>query len=776
VRAAIDHQDPVAPLALIRAQLALQRRQEARSLAHRLRDDPTTAEVGTLCSAVVATAEGFLPLAHELFARVPQDLALKHAPAELMSVLAEHDDVAAGVQACRRLLELGLVADRRLPELMDTASRALEAGRLNAARALWETARTRLWGPPDDRQQLDLAMGSSETERVSAGVRLAVIDPASPAAGWHPTDTALLTFLGQLARLTDTAWIEAANATSVRNLVTSLASPNPGRNPTYVALDVLDTLVEASDAWLASTWIVIHEARIDLELVRRLPALIRSERCLVLSIELVDARALTAELRSWLQHCGPVGCRTWSTVLLLRQAGVQAYFAGTLAVMAGSLVEPLRAWLGPHPQGAHAPATDPWRARLERAARRLLGDLDETTDRTTSVERYLHVLATGRRLKFDPKGEDRLRLEGLVDLSANDAQVMRTRLETRLHAVLGPITSSQPPETVAQAWRAACQADLAEADRYCSRYDVPPPMRLDIDRAVVALCENRREHRPPSAAAGAQIELAFAVDDKLAIRFPVVLESVIEHLSAPARAHLLMRGLDASYQRTLERDFGSAMGLVFHDFGSVDYGGGLRMLSHTTVSTLDRLLLPDLLPDLDRIIYLDADLLVRGDLADLWTLDLQSRRLAAKASSSPGARYVHQMVQHALAALPPPQAYGARRHLYDSYPMLCRAFNAGVLIMNLARMRSEDFARRFIPMVENYGMNDQDVLNVYAGAERLELDPGWNAIPRQDLTDGAKIVHFAGPVKPWSDLYIGRACDFKACESRYRARTGRASS
>ncbi len=772
------YQDPAGALALIRAQLAQQRRQEARSLAHRLRDDAATAEVGTLCSAVVATAEGFLPLARALFARVPEELALKHAPADLMSVLAEYDEVAAGVRACRRLLELNLVAERHPHVWLNGASRALELGRLNEARALWEMARVNLWGSPQDRQRLEHTRADSlrPEEEEPASLRLAVIDPASPASGSDASDAELLVLLSRLARMPHASWIEAANSRGLGDIVTRLSASSPGAYHTCIALDVLDTLSEASDAWLASTCVIVHGVRIDLEFVRRLPSLLRSERCILLSIDLADARALTAELRSWLQRCGPVGCRTWSTVLLLRQAGVQAFFAGSLAIMASPLFEPLRTWLGACAEGGHASAPNTWLARLERAARRMLSDLDDPTNRTTSVDRYLHAAATGRLLRFEPKGETRLQLEGLVDLSSASVRAMQSRIEARLQAVLGPLTQGQPPESVMQAWRAECQPDLAEAERYCSRYDALPPIRLDADRVVAALRAKRHAHRQPSPADGARIELAFAVDDKLGSRLPVVLESIIEHVSSPLRAHLLTRGLDASYQATLERDFGAAMDLVFYDFGSVDYGSGVRMLSHTTVSTLDRLLLPHLLHDLDKIIYLDADLLVTADLAELWTLPLQGQRLAAKSSSSPGARYVYQMVQHALATMPSSQARDARRQLYGAYPMLCRAFNAGVLIMNLARMRSEGFARRFIPMIENYGMNDQDVLNVYAGADRLELDPAWNAIPRQDLTDGAKIVHFAGPVKPWSDLYIGRARDFEACEGRYLARTGRASS
>jgi lipopolysaccharide biosynthesis glycosyltransferase len=280
-------------------------------------------------------------------------------------------------------------------------------------------------------------------------------------------------------------------------------------------------------------------------------------------------------------------------------------------------------------------------------------------------------------------------------------------------------------------------------------------------------------HRCRTPAAGDPIELAFAIDRQVQAHLPVVLESILEHASHPLRVHVLARELESGFESSLAQDFCHALDLVFYRCDSVRYGDDVRMLPHTTVSTLDRLLLPDILADLDRVLYLDVDLVVRGDLLELWHTDLRGQRLAAKSSSSPNACFVRQMAEHALARLPKELAASAQRHLDRAFDLDCRAFNAGVLLLNLARMREEDFARRFLPLVEHFGMNDQDVLNLYAGTERVVLDRKWNAIPRQDLTEGAVIVHFAGPVKPWSELYISRACDFWACAARYRARTGR---
>jgi lipopolysaccharide biosynthesis glycosyltransferase len=186
---------------------------------------------------------------------------------------------------------------------------------------------------------------------------------------------------------------------------------------------------------------------------------------------------------------------------------------------------------------------------------------------------------------------------------------------------------------------------------------------------------------------------------------------------------------------------------------------------------MDRLLLPDLLPHLDRVIYLDVDILLRGDLAALWSLELGDRTLAGKSSTDEAWRCGHNMVYRAARQLPRDKACRLRRSMHAAGTLDFPAFNAGVVVMNLARMRRDGFASFAMPLITHYGMNDQDVLNVYARFDRLELDIAWNAMPSRDVTDEAKLLHFAGPIKPWSGLYILRRELFEACRQAYLART-----
>jgi FkbM family methyltransferase len=163
-----------------------------------------------------------------------------------------------------------------------------------------------------------------------------------------------------------------------------------------------------------------------------------------------------------------------------------------------------------------------------------------------------------------------------------------------------------------------------------------------------------------------------------------------------------------------------------------------------------RLLLPRLLGQLERVLYLDADLLVVGAVRELWQTDLETQCLGAV--TQPVLREDARRVTRDLG-LPHPSRY----------------FNSGVMLMNLARLRDRGLmahveqvaASRSIPTP----WADQDPLNRVLWKERLDLHPRWNVMnPVFDLpvrllpwsTDQVaqaradpRIIHFIGPYKPW---------------------------
>ena len=168
-----------------------------------------------------------------------------------------------------------------------------------------------------------------------------------------------------------------------------------------------------------------------------------------------------------------------------------------------------------------------------------------------------------------------------------------------------------------------------------------------------------------------------------------------------------------------------------------------------------RVLLPELLAGVDRVIYLDADVLVVRSLSPLWAEQLDSAVLGAVRNV-----VEPEMRQHVRSlGISEPRGY----------------FNAGVLLIDLRAMRAArswsqvcEFVREIDEPLEWF---DQDALNVVFAAQWKPLDPRWNVqnsfwgwrdwaieVFGGDAVDGAirdpAILHFEGPslCKPWHYL------------------------
>ena len=168
-----------------------------------------------------------------------------------------------------------------------------------------------------------------------------------------------------------------------------------------------------------------------------------------------------------------------------------------------------------------------------------------------------------------------------------------------------------------------------------------------------------------------------------------------------------------------------------------------------------RLLIPELVPrQIRRAVYLDSDVLVRGDLSPLFTVELGDALVGAVRDFAIGST-VHEM-----SGVRDPD----RPRVY---------FNTGVLVMDVARWRNEGLADRALEYAaagsEPLPWADQDALNAVLESWH-ELEYRWNVqqrnlfmaerLPRTEITEHlhrqrwnlyrtAVVLHFVGP-NPWS--------------------------
>lgn len=261
---------------------------------------------------------------------------------------------------------------------------------------------------------------------------------------------------------------------------------------------------------------------------------------------------------------------------------------------------------------------------------------------------------------------------------------------------------------------------------------------------------------PPSTAT---VDFALAGQGDYSLPLSVVVAGLLESLSSPSvTIWVLDLGLDPAARPRVETVCRKSPLEVELHWLPVDVARlrGLRTVGHLVPATYARLLLPAVLPpDVRTVVYLDADMLVLGDLMPLTALELGSTPLAA--------------VQDYLVE----QLGGERSGITDltSRPPEEKYFNGGVLVLNLPVWRSSgladtafEFAQRYDPL--KFG--DQDALNAVV-PDWYELDPQWNVQSRlfylndaaptefvtrvrpalDRLSHEAKIMHYSGPQKPW---------------------------
>lgn len=178
---------------------------------------------------------------------------------------------------------------------------------------------------------------------------------------------------------------------------------------------------------------------------------------------------------------------------------------------------------------------------------------------------------------------------------------------------------------------------------------------------------------------------------------------------------------------------------------------GLHYETSGTPAIMFRLMLPELLPGVDRTIYLDTDVVVLSPLTELWRVTLGEAILGA--------------VRDAVSpwAAGPNSTHWRDLNLSPDTPY----FNSGVLLIPLSKWREQQVGRAALDIVRMKALahEDQDALNAVAQGQWIELPRRWNvqtmdcvgqtigwALMREEiesaLADPA-IIHYTRPGRPW---------------------------
>lgn len=174
-----------------------------------------------------------------------------------------------------------------------------------------------------------------------------------------------------------------------------------------------------------------------------------------------------------------------------------------------------------------------------------------------------------------------------------------------------------------------------------------------------------------------------------------------------------------------------------------------------SISALLKFILPDLLPDLDKVLYLDGDLVVETDLSEVYNIDLGDN--------------------YAATVLDTSKMYwkSSFNSVVDYY------FNSGVMLLNLKKMRENNTMQELIETKRNLtdsSLMDQNVFNIVFDGKTVILPVKYNFQAlgldragskwgpddiykyfktrynnKSEIFNDAKIIHYASKNKPWKE-------------------------
>jgi lipopolysaccharide biosynthesis glycosyltransferase len=201
--------------------------------------------------------------------------------------------------------------------------------------------------------------------------------------------------------------------------------------------------------------------------------------------------------------------------------------------------------------------------------------------------------------------------------------------------------------------------------------------------------------------------------------------------------NILMRELELAHQYCVEEKIQSS--------------------NHVSLAAYYRLLIAELLPqDCEKAIYLDCDLIIKGDLERIWQIDIEENYALA----------VQDIWIHSVS-LPE----GLLNYKELGFDADDKYFNSGVMVINIKKWRVEKF---FLKAVDYFRENkhyvryhDQDILNALFAGKWGEIDTRWNTTLMIYYYDGWEespfseeiynnliqdpwIIHFATDLKPWN--------------------------
>lgn len=242
------------------------------------------------------------------------------------------------------------------------------------------------------------------------------------------------------------------------------------------------------------------------------------------------------------------------------------------------------------------------------------------------------------------------------------------------------------------------------------------------------------------------VPIFFTINDAYAPLLGVALKSMIDNASKDYeyKIHVIHEDVSEENQARLKAFENEQFQIEFYSMKQslemiTDREENQLRCDYFTLTIYFRLFIPEMFPQYDKAIYIDSDIVVPGDISEMYEIDL-------------GDNYIGACPDHSVANVPPIAKYMENAIGIDKFKYI----NSGVLLMNLKQLREKKFSENFLRLLTTYHFDciapDQDYLNAMCYGNIHYLDECWDVMPNKMVKEpfkNPKLIHYNLFDKPW---------------------------
>ncbi|WP_135538882.1 polysaccharide pyruvyl transferase family protein [Brevibacterium sp. S111] len=480
-------------------------------------------------------------------------------------------------------------------------------------------------------------------------------------------------------------------------------------------------------------------------------------RPILLSVFVRYPEMLTPEAIAYLKKYGPVGCRDWQSVAVLRAVGVPSFFSGCLTTTVDTLFPAPPAdhragtlrvdWMkdnkGPKKKQTVTAIRDKSFPENLELARNWVADYAYKYKQvlTSRLHANLPARSVGADVEFEPKNKSDSRFGGLIGINEVEFDAIRNGILDKLSVLLPLIATGAPEDEIYEKWVEITADDMDVADEYLASAQLPK-----ADSAAVANAVETVENPVPEKDV---IDIVMTVDKGEQALVASAVKAIDAHASTRYRVWLPADAVDTPKVEDIESHLSN---------GTIRVLPPVTFPAVTNTNEVVQALLPELFADHERLVVLPAAAEVSADVSELAAVDLGEAFIAAKHDVRKYRASGLTLMRRTASAFGDDHV-GALKYVFASHFGMSEdfaPFDPQVAVLNPSALRGAGIVEQTLGLLSEVPIGYVDALQTTVRGRYAELDSEWNIRAQWETSENPKIVNWRGQAHHYGQMTLSR--------------------